>query len=232
MPFAVYLSVSARGRCARAHVPDLPGCSVMGSSRDDALAMLPAAIADYLAWLKTHGERPPSSGGATAFEIVSESVGPVARHPGDQAALLPPDLLSLPDEEIARRLRLMRFARADLLALVGDLSDPILDWQPPTGWGVRAVLRHISGAERWYLDRIGLYTPLGRTHSVFEHMAATRELAYDVLSRLTLEQRSAVVVKGDEQWTAPKVFRRFLEHEREHTGQVQDILTRCQALTL
>jgi rubrerythrin len=28
----------------------------------------------------------------------------------------------------------------------------------------------------------------------------------------------------DESWTARKAFRRFLEHEREHLGQVEEIL--------
>ncbi len=173
MPYQVYLAIAPRSGQARAHVPDLPGCSLRGRSREEVLAHLPGAITAYLAWLKQHGE-PAPAGEDTSFDIVEQTAGAVALHPGDRAALLASDLVPLTETDIERYLRLMRFSRQDLLALVVGLSDSVLDWQPPHGgWTIRTVLRHLSGAERWYLDRLGLYSRLKRTRTIFDNLESS-----------------------------------------------------------
>ena len=232
MSYKVYVRVAKRDGKARACIPDLPGCSTAGISRDDAVAKMPAAIAEYLAWLRRHGEAVPVGGETTEIVIADEAVGGAALYPGDRAGLFAPDLLPLTDEDIARYLRLMRYSRQDLLSLVKDLSAAVLNWRPaPKEWTIREVLRHLANAEGWYLDRIGLYTPQRRTRTILARLELIRAYAYEVLSKLTPEQRSVVVQKDGEPWNARKVFRRFLEHEREHSGQIQDVL-RAQGLGL
>jgi len=224
MPYKIYLRVAKRDGKARACVPDLPGCSAAGMTRDDAIARMPAAIADYLAWLKRHGEPVPARADTTVA-VAEEGVGGAAMYPGDTAGLFAADLLPLTDDDIARYLRLMRFSRADLLALVQDLAAHALNWRPgPKEWTIREVLRHVANAEGWYLDRIGLYTPQPRRRTILARLETVRTYAYQVLSRLTPEQRLLVIQKDGEPWNARKVFRRFLEHEREHTGQVREVL--------
>jgi predicted RNase H-like HicB family nuclease len=231
MPHAVYLRLSANGRGAFAHVPDLPGCCLRGLSRQDVLNGLPSEIAGYLHWLERHGEPLPASGWATAFEVASEAAAASPLQSCHQTGLFPADLLPLADKDVARFLRLMRFSRDDLLALLNGLEYGVLIQKPAGGgWPIRSLLRHLAGLERWYLDRLGLWQDLPRAHSDFEYMAMTRAYAYDALGTLTPRQRSARIIDGGEAWTARKVFRRFLEHEREHTCQVTGILARLDMI--
>jgi predicted RNase H-like HicB family nuclease/uncharacterized damage-inducible protein DinB len=239
MPYSVYLRVSASGQGARVHVPDLPGCSVAGAGKQDVLVKLPHAIAGYLDWLKRHGELLAQQGDPAAFEIADEGVGAAALCPGDDAWLFPPDLVPLTDDDMERYLRLMSFARDDLMALVSGLHETTLDWQPATTeWSIRTTLRHIGNAEEWYVSRLvpPNTLPPEWEHDeglpIFRFMEMERRTAVARLRQLTSAERSDVVHPGhwtrhpDEPWTARKVFRRFLEHEREHTAQIRDILAR------
>jgi hypothetical protein len=58
------------------------------------------------------------------------------------------------------------------------------------------------------------------------------------LRRLTDAERAAVVVPTawahtpGEPWTAHKALRRLLEHEREHTAHIREVLAACGGLAL
>jgi len=222
---------------AGAGIPDLPGCTVRTPSRAEALARLPAAIRDHLAWLRSHGEPVPPAGDPVEVEVAGESRGFGPFNPGDAAALFPPDRVPATPEEMEVYFRLMAHARADLLALVERLPDEQLDRQPDAeSFSIRRILRHIGNAEEWYVSRL---VPPETLPSEWEHddelpilefLAMEHRTAVDRLRRLTAEERVTVVYPThwtdhpDEPWTARKALRRAVEHEREHTGQVQEIL--------
>jgi len=233
--YPVYLEIT--DDLCLAHIPDLPGCTVRAPSRAEALARLPAATRDHLAWLRRHGEPVPPEDDPIEVEIAGEShdFGPF--NPGDAAALLPPDRVPLTPEEMETYFRLMAHARADLLVLVERLPDELLDRQPDAeSWTIRRILRHIGNAEEWYASRL---VPPDTLPPEWEHdedlpilqfLAMERRTAVDRLRRLTVEERTAVVYPThwtdhpDEPWMARKALRRAVEHEREHTEQVQEIL--------
>ena len=222
---------------AYAGAAGLPGCTVRAPSRAEALARLPAAIGDHLAWLRRHGEPVPPEDDPVEVEVAGESHGFGPFSPGDMAALFPPDLAPVSPEEMEAYFRLMAHARADLLALVEELPDELLDREPnPDSWSIRAILRHVGNAEEWYVSRLAPpdTLPPEWEHDdelpVFEFLAMERRTAVDRLRRLTAEERAAVVYPSrwtdhpDEPWTARKALRRAVEHEREHTEQVREIL--------
>jgi hypothetical protein len=105
-------------------------------------------------------------------------------------------------------------------------------------------LRHIGNAEEWYVSRIVPADTLSPEWEhdeelpLFEFLAMERRTAVERLRRLTDAERSEVFYPQgwtdhpDEPWTGRKVFRRFLEHELEHTGQVREILTAWRARLL
>ena len=137
-------------------------------------------------------------------------------------------------EEIPCFLELMACARADLLALVCSLSDENLSWKPaPAPWSIQEALRHVAGAERWYLTRI--LDPDSIPHfkpckSVWQRLEMVRAVVLERLAGLSEAERSAVVAdESGELWSARKVFRRYLEHEREHTTHIQEILDQYRA---
>jgi uncharacterized damage-inducible protein DinB len=136
-----------------------------------------------------------------------------------------------------RLLRLLAHSRADLLALVQPLPDEFLDWQPdPGAHSLRRVLRHVGNAEEWYVSRLVPPETLppewehDKDLAPFEFLEMERRTAIARLRQLTEEERSGVFCPSawtrhpEEAWTARKVLRRFLEHEREHTGQAREIL--------
>ena len=236
--YPVYLEIADSGLCM-IHVPDLPGCMVRAPSRDEALQRLPQAIHEYHVWLRRHGELAASEEEPVEIEVSGESTGFGPFDPGDAAALLPPDCEPLVQEEMERCFRLMDHSRADLLSLVRDLPDDVLDWQPdPHSFSIRRLLRHIGNAEEWYVSRLVSPETLppdwerDQDLPILAFLEMERRTAVARLRRLTEEERSGTFFPGhwtrhpDEPWTARKVLRRFLEHEREHTQQVRDTIAR------
>jgi len=233
---AVYLEIAEDGRCM-AHVPELPGCIVRAPARNQALAQLPGVIRDYYAWLRRHGEPSRSGEEPIEIEIAGESSGIGPFDPGSAAALFPPDRKPLSSQEIKDLFRLMAHSRADLLALVRDLPDEVMDYQPhPDSFSIRRLLRHVGNAEEWYVSRLVSPETLppewehDEDLPLFEFLEMERRTAQARLCQLTEAERSNVLYSTvwtdhpQEPWTARKALRRFLEHEREHTAQAREIL--------
>jgi uncharacterized damage-inducible protein DinB/predicted RNase H-like HicB family nuclease len=234
--YPVHLEITDDGRCM-AHVLDLPGCIARASSRDEALRQLPEAIRGYHGWLRRHGETAPPEDESIEVEIAGESLGLGPFDPGNAAALLPPDREPVAHEEMEHHFRLMAHTRTDLLALVRDLADEVLDWQPdPQSFSIRRLVRHIGNAEEWYVSRLvpPETLPPEWEHDeelpIFEFLEMERRTTVARLRQLSDEERSGVFYPTrwtqhpEEPWTARKALRRFLEHEREHTAQVREIL--------
>jgi predicted RNase H-like HicB family nuclease/uncharacterized damage-inducible protein DinB len=234
--YHVYLEIADDGQCF-AHVPKLPGCHVRALTREEALRQLPGAIRDYHGWLRSHGEPSPPAGEPIEIEVAGEESGSGPFDPGDTAALFPPEREPISPGEMEEHFRLMAHSRADLLALVSNLSEDLLDWQPnPLALTIRRLLRHVGNAEEWYVSRLVPPETLpaewedDEEMPLFEFLEMERRTAVARLRQLTQDERSGVYHPAhytdhpDEAWTAQKVLRRFLEHEREHTAQVREIL--------
>jgi uncharacterized damage-inducible protein DinB len=220
-----------------AHVLDLPGCTVRAENKNDAISQLPCAIQAYSGWLRNHGETILLGGEAIEIEIAEDRIGGGPFDPGDAAALFLPDQRSLSLQEMESLIRLISFSRDDLLALVTPLSTQVLDWQPsPQDFSIHRILRHIGNAEEWYVSRItpSQKLPIEWEHDedlpILEFLEMERRTAVDCICHWTEEERSNVFYtqawtqNPDEPWTARKALRRFLEHEREHTSQIHELL--------
>lgn len=234
--YSVFLEIGPSGECM-AHVLDLPGCFARADSREAALAALPAVIANYREWLGRHGEPVADSDAPTEVRVaeVSTGFGPFER--GDPAALFAPEREPLSRDELERLLRLAGYNRGDLLTLTRDLPAPALDWKPePAAMSVREILRHVGNAEQWYVSRIVDPETLPAEWADDEHVPIfafldmERETAVERLRRLTDRELADLVYPTrwtnhpDEPWTARKVLRRMLEHEREHIEHIRNVL--------
>jgi len=218
-------------------VLDLPGCIVRAPTREEALRQLPEAIRDYCTWLRRHAEPAPLTDEPVEIEVVCENIGFGPFDPGDAAAFFPPDREPVTPEEMEHYFRLMVHARDDLMALVQDLPDDLLDWQPdPASFTLRRLLRHVGNAEEWYASRLVRPETLppewkdDETLPILEFLEMERRTAVARLRQLTEKERSEVfhptrwTNHPEEAWTARKALRRFLEHERQHTAQARRIL--------
>ena len=219
----VYL-VHKRQGPTHAHVPALVGCNWRGATPEQAAERAPAEIAAHLAWLRRHG-LPLPGGGAVEPRLVRV---PSSVRGGGVIGFFESDREPVPAAEVEPYLRQMACSRADLLALTQPLPAEAMERQPAErAWSIAEILRHVASAERWYLSRIIDPATLPRFRpepDVWKRLEAVRALAVERLAALSDAERTAIVVNDGELWSARKVFRRFLEHEREHYAHVIEVL--------
>lgn len=240
-PYDVYVEIGDAGECL-AHVLDLPGCILRAANEGDIREQLPDTIRAHLTWLRRHGEvvDAPLEPITTQVRETSRGFGPFRR--GDRAALFTPDRRPLSRAELERHLRLATYTRADLLAPVVDLPEPVLNWQAaPKEMSIRAILRHVGNTEQWYVSRLVPPETLPAEWEdddrlpLFTFLDMERHTAAERLRRLTDAELAAVVYPTrwtdhpDEPWTARKALRRLPEHEREHTAHIAQVLAAYRA---
>ncbi|HWR82597.1 MAG TPA: DinB family protein [Candidatus Deferrimicrobium sp.] len=209
-----------------AWVFDLPGCFSAARSHDEALANVSRRIVEYSDWLASHG-----LGSVERTERMETEVTESFRSfpsEGDYFvnAFFEDDRRPLATDEIEYALRLLEFSRRDLLAVVQPLSDERLD-RPVAGevqGCIRGILHHIATAEWWYWDRLNLAFP--REEMPDDTMAALEKGRLLTKTRLPeVAGDTRITFRRGEQWSARKVVRRALWHERAHTQQIQRYLS-------
>ena len=209
-----------------AHVPDLPGCFASQIEREAAISSIPKAVETYLEWCSGHGLRVSGFSGPM---MVSEVVR-AWRYEDDYEvnAFFAADRPPLLAEEMPEYERLLLATRRDLeQMLVGLTEDDLHKEKSGEEWPIAGILNHVALAEQWYFDRMGIALP-------------TRELPTDPFDRLVkvrdhtlanlpnLATRIGVVALSGETWSARKVMRRTLWHERDHTDHISKLKLRLR----
>jgi predicted RNase H-like HicB family nuclease len=226
MKFRVGLETNMEGR-AMAWALEAPGCFAYGADGQEALANLPAAIERYLAWCARHGSpqaftQPEAQIAAEetfenttideAFELSSEGyeVDAWFRH----------DWKPLKAEDVAGGLQRLAWSRADLLAVVEGLGpEALAATRPGERWSIAGILKHVGGAEWWYLHQLGQAFPQEQLpKEPFERLRVVRAHLVEVLPTL-VGSRLVVGVEG-EFWSPRKVLRRAVWHELDHVEHV------------
>ena len=222
--YKVCLEVASDGTCM-AHVPELAGCFAVGSTREEALERLRRAITEYLTWLAALGETGAPSAETAEVEIeVAEEVataGSYPRQPSEPLAFFAADEEPLSYHDLQTAVRLLERGRRDLLEFLQGVPDDLLHWQPrPDEWSIAETLLHMAYAEASYIARLEEHSE----PTPFPQLTAIRSWAYHRLGRLTEPELSRVTSHRGQKWSARKVLRRFLEHDREHTTYIHSLL--------
>ncbi len=219
-----------------ATVLDLPGCAYEAPSREAVLSMLPVVIAEHMDWLAAHGETVDSSD--TAVEII-EQIDVEGAEGAEGEFVFEDDRRPATDSEIETGIRRMRYARADLLELVDSVSDYVMDWRPPLtammridSWKpqpltIREIVSDITGAEGYYMRglRAGREPAAGSLNEY--DLRSGQSALFDRLRSLSEDERGRVYrpirpwQQAPELWTARKVIRRVISHERFHTAEIR-----------
>ncbi len=232
MKLPVYAEVRSDGR-AMVHPYPLPGCISRGGCLEEALTGLAEQIEGYYRWLELHQWL--VSDPQKEWELIEVRQEEAPFESGDAAALFPPDMIPPSDGELEKYLRLMAFSRQDLLAIVEPLPEEKRKKAYKEGKRtIEGILWHIAQAEEWYISRLGIIPEL-KQFDAFpggqgEYLSAVREMANNRLRSLQSLERATVyripefTDHPDEPWTLRKALRRFLEHEREHTGNIAHFL--------
>jgi predicted RNase H-like HicB family nuclease/uncharacterized damage-inducible protein DinB len=215
MKYVVYLECSAEALSEGgylAHIPALPGCAGRGLTKKEAVARCEETLRAYLALLIHAGVSGVPRENEEITLDVHECSGNI--FPGDYNPLMP--------NEAEQLVQWLEISRDELLETVEKLPPAALDWKPnPNIMSIREILNHVANADWWYVQRLHAWPS-----DTFEHLAATRALAESSLRHLSDEERNRVTVHYGEEWTARKVARRALEHEREHLQQIRDLAER------
>ncbi|RDE14389.1 MAG: hypothetical protein C4K47_04365 [Candidatus Thorarchaeota archaeon] len=222
---------------------ELPGTHARSQDRQSLLEVLREELLYHDSWLRKHGEQ---SRIREAFSMnVAEEIHDVVNlgESGGEVATFEFDRRTVTTRMLDHFIRLMGHNRQDLLGLVSDLTPQQMS-NIPEGKkrDITGILQHVCNAEEFYLSRLG-----AETDQKYEKYEGTSESEVDklpVFQRLEVVRRACVMCLRDvvpkkgatmftraeytnnpsEQWTAYKVMRRYLEHEREHYYNIREYL--------
>jgi predicted RNase H-like HicB family nuclease/uncharacterized damage-inducible protein DinB len=209
-------------------VPTLPACYSSAQTQAAAIAGVDQAIHDYFAWRAVHGIPHPHAAESIETEIVEIFQSHFAINYPDYFvnAFFADDTRPLTDHDIQETAALLDCTHRDLLAVVQNLSNEQLNLRYPQDerFGTIAnILNHVAGSEWWYFNNIDRAFDrqqikggsLRRLETVRAHTLKTLpELVGDIQITQRLE----------ETWSARKVLRRTLWHERDHTQHIAKLL--------
>jgi hypothetical protein len=214
-----------------AWVLEHPGCFAYGPDGESALAALPEAWRAYTSWINAHTaeswltDEPAEICLEETWEgyTIDEQYERVEQGYDVDAWFLS-DWKPLTAAEIERGQRILSWSRADLLAVVAGLSDEKLEQAyPGERWSIAGILKHIAGAEWWYLDRLGLAFPRAEVpDDPFQRLEKVRTHLFQVLP--TLEGTKQVVGINGEFWSPRKLLRRAAWHELDHISHIGKLL--------
>lgn len=215
-----------------AFVPSCPGCWVFGRTQERALIKVKTAIAEWLEWLRRHGERIPAE--MKDFDVELSEMMKVSYNPvkaGKPEPLFWSEVPPITKKDIARTLRLMEYSRQDLLKIVSDLDNDCLYWLPPNEpRTISNCLRHIAYVEPWYITRLNVDLQCKYPKHVFALLECTRKTVVDYLRNFPRENMRGIFQPSRDAnstcnlWTARKVLRRLVDHERLHTKYIERVL--------
>jgi hypothetical protein len=227
--FRIGLENNTEGR-SQAWILGYPGCFAYGQDGSQALKAVPQAIADYRYWIEIHTSEswlPQDEEFALdetwecytindKYELVENGyeVNAWFRH----------DWVPLSEEDIRHGLLLLSWSRKDLMVTAADLSPEVLErTYPNERWNIAGILKHIGGAEWWYLDRLGLAFPRTQVpEQPFERLDKVRRHLIEILPGLAGSQQ-VVGIEG-EIWSPRKLLRRAVWHEYDHIAHIRKLL--------
>ncbi|MEM4701458.1 MAG: hypothetical protein QXZ51_04875, partial [Candidatus Bathyarchaeia archaeon] len=95
---------------------------------------------------------------------------------------------------------------------------------------IRNCLRHIAYVEPWYITRLDVELPIHYPRNVFELLNHTRKVVVDYLRSMPRNKMRGIFQPRKDKspmcnlWTARKVLRRLVDHERLHTRYIAKVL--------
>jgi hypothetical protein len=233
MKFRVGMENNNEGIRTVAWVLEYPGCYAYGDSGEKALAALPAAIRTYSQWISQHE---PSWLQTGSIELEVEGVWDnyyIDKNfdratENDEHYMVDSwfqhDWKPLTAEDIEHALKLLAWSRSDLLTLVSDQPPAKLDQTyPGERWSINGILKHLGGAEWWYMDRIGkAFAKSKLPKGPMERLAKVRDAFVKMLPKL--EGANLVTGSEGELWSPRKVLRRAVWHERDHIVHIRKLI--------
>ncbi len=202
---------------------DLPGCFSSAKTKEVALILAPSRISSYFNWIQSHDASAQTPEASSAVELVEEFAAFASEEDPEYLvnAFFEDDRRPLTEEDVTSSLQLLEWARRDLLNLIEPFTPNQLA-QPLEGelrGTLLGILEHVCGAENWYFSQFGLDLDWCQlSEDIYGKLAAVRANTRSQLLPLIGDER--VFKNVGERWSARKILRRTLWHERAHTEQI------------
>ena len=222
---------------------EFPGTHARATSKAKLLSDLKAELSYHIHWLQRHGE-PIEYPDARKWNVKEEVTGiRELGESGGEVALFDFDQQSVDDRLLETVSRYMAYNRSDLLDICRSLDDEQMSYRPSgKGRCIAEILQHICNAEEFYISRLGrdaddvyeahLGMPVSEADRlpILARLDVVRAACVKTLEELIPSRQQGVFQRAEythypeERWTAFKVLRRFLEHEREHIYNIRGYL--------
>ncbi|MFX0115437.1 MAG: DinB family protein [Candidatus Hodarchaeota archaeon] len=214
---------------------ELPGTIARAPSRKQLLQDLQLVLEDHISWLKQNNEAIPVNSDAPI--LVKEEIAgiPNLGESGGCVALFEFDKQPVTSGKLKYYFRLMTYSRKTLLGFIQPIPQDWLNEQlPDSKRTTLQILAHICNAEEWYKSRLGQQVderyeevvgmPMAKLDNlpVLQRLYVVRKGCLSVLEEAIRQKGGAIFTREaytdfpEELWTASKVLRRYVEHEREH----------------
>lgn len=210
---------------------ELPGTHAHAVQRQMLLEEMERELLYHVNWLRIHKEKVPSPD--MSFTIAEEAHNILdLGESGGEVAFFTFDTREVTKEEMTEMVRLMGYSREDLLEKVKKI--PLFLRPIGKKRTILDILNHVCNAEEFYISRFGeeadsMYeenSGMKREEidelPIFERLATVRNACVETLKELVPQKKGSIFTRSEytlhagEKWSARKVMRRFLEHEREH----------------
>ncbi len=228
--FHVGLENNAEGR-SQAWVLGHPGCFAYGMDGKEAMLAVPKAIQDYRQWIVAHTSESWLVGEDAEYHLEEtwecysiNSDYELVQEGYEVNAWFRHDWIPLSWEDIQHGLLLLSWGREELLNTVSNLSSEILNrTYPEERWSIAGILKHISGAEWWYQDRLGLAFPRHNLpEDPYQRLEKVRSNLVELLPGM--DGSTQVVGISGEVWSPRKLLRRAVWHEYDHITHICKLL--------
>jgi uncharacterized damage-inducible protein DinB/predicted RNase H-like HicB family nuclease len=206
---------------------DLPACFSSATTAADAIAHAPQKIAEYLSWLLTHSSPFPVVNEPIEVEVIETFHSFASSEDPEYIvnALFDDDRRPLAYWDVEIALRLLNWTRQDLSSAIQSITQEQLTKEIPgeKRGSITGIIDHIATAENWYFDKFGCGLEWAKlSNDPLEKIAIVRANTQEQLVNLIGEKR--ITKNYDELWSARKIMRRTLWHERDHTQQIVQLL--------
>jgi predicted RNase H-like HicB family nuclease len=201
------------------HVPALMGCVDGGDTTQEALDAAPDAIRAYLRFLARAGERVDAKAAFRTRLVHHDTSGGFLG-----SAFLETDTQPLAKRESDGLMKRLDAMHGELRRLTAKLTSRQLDAKPVKGRPIGQILRHVL-AEGGYLRGV---SGVSRLHGDADNGridpldALDRMFALEVerLRTMPNDERSMVIMRGQNPWSARRAVRAMLEHCWEHYVEI------------
>jgi uncharacterized damage-inducible protein DinB len=205
----------------------LPACFSSATTAVDAVAHAPQKITEYFSWLLAHNNLSPVVDEPIEVEVIETFHSFASSEDPEYIvnALFDDDRRPLGYWDVEIALRLLNWTRQDLLSAIRSITQEQLtkEISGETRGSITGILNHIATAENWYFEQLGRGLERAKlSDDTLEKIAIVRANTQEQLVKLVSDKR--ITKNCDELWSARKIMRRTLWHERDHTQQIVQLL--------